>query len=640
MVSDDVVSDDSAEALDKTADPWAAYDETVASTGFWTMARQLPATFGRVLRECWRVNRRDTAALVLCTLLAEIGTAVGLLATTSILDQLFAAGPTPDRVRAAAPGLLLVASMMIVRGVMREIAVWTRSRLTPQLRRSLQIQLLRLTTNVELVAFDDDRFQNTLHRIRERAPMAVEALLDGVLRLLAAVIGLLMIAGVLGLLQPVLVPLLLLALLPTWWAAVRTARMSYEVYAATSGAERRMQTLTDLMADRVPAAEVRAYTMRSFLLGEFDRLSALVQRRALRLERRHAGTRAIGSSLAGLGIGVVYGTLGLLLFTGLVPLAVAGTAVVAIRTAMGALRELVESMNWSYENALFYRDHLDFCAHAAGRQERTGAPAAPADVDRIVASDVTFTYPSADRPALNGLSIAIEPGEVVAIVGENGSGKTTLAKILGGLYQPDHGRVTYGGVPVQDIDPVSLRDRIAVVAQDFTHWPFSARQNVTIGRHDHPDADSGFAAATSASGSDEVFARLPKGADTLLDPTYEGGVELSGGQWQRIAVARGLYRDAPLLICDEPTAALDARTEHAIFETIRRHAAQRTVVLITHRLATVRYADRIFVLEEGRVAECGTHDELMARDGIYREFYTLQARAYQDAPEQVGAADR
>ncbi len=523
---------------------------------------------------------------------------------------------------------------------MREGAVWARSRLDPQLRRSLQTRLLGLTTNVELVAFDDDVFQNTLHRIRERAPHAIAALLDGVLRLLSGVVGLVMIAGVLGVLHPVLVPLLLLALVPTWWTAVRSARMSYEVYAATSGAERRMETLTDLMADRVPAAEIRAYTMRSFLLGEFDRLSALVQHRALRLERRQAETRAIGGALAGLGIGVVYLMLGLLLFTAAMPLAVAGTAVVAIRTAMTALRELVDSMNWSYENALFYQDYLAFSEHAAQRQERSGGIAAPADVDRIVARDVMFTYPNADRPALSGLSIEIEPGEIVAIVGENGSGKTTLAKILGGLYQPDSGSVTYGGVQLCDIDLASLRDRIAVVAQNFTHWPFSAKQNVTIGRHDHPEANAGLAAATGAVGADEVFAGLPKGADTLLDPTYRGGVELSGGQWQRIAVARGLYRDAPLLICDEPTAALDARTEHAIFETIRMHAAQRTVVLITHRLATVRYADRIFVLKQGCVAEHGSHDELMARDGIYREFYTLQAQAYQgDAADTDNAAE-
>ncbi|WP_433575728.1 ABC transporter ATP-binding protein [Nocardia brasiliensis] len=627
MVSDHV-------AVDPSADPWSAHDATVAATGFWAMARQLPTTFAQVLRECWQVSRLDTAALVVSSLLAEIGTAVGLLATTAVLERLLAAGPTPDRVRAAAPALLLIAAMLLLRGALREAATWVKSRIDPQLRRSLRTRLLRLTTDVELVAFDDDVFQNTLHRIRERAPHAVSGLVDGVLRLISGVIGVVMVTGVLGVLHPILVPLLVIALVPTWWAAVRGARMGYEMYAATSGAERRMETLTDLMADRLPAAEIRAYTMRTFLLAEFDRLAHFVQGKALRLEREQAGVRALGATLAGLAMGVVYLALGLLLFAAVLPLAVAGTAVVALRTATTALRELVESMNWSYENALFYRDYLDFCAEAQRRQERCGGTAVGADVDRIVARDLTFTYPNAERPALRGLSMRIEPGEIIAIVGENGSGKTTLAKILSGLYQPDSGTVTYGGVRLQDIDVRLLRDRIAVVAQNFTHWPFSARQNITIGRHDHPESAAAFDAAARAAGADAVLAGLSSGPDTLLDPTYQGGVELSGGQWQRIAVARGLYRDAPLLICDEPTAALDARTEHAVFETIRTHAAQRTVVLITHRLASVRYADRIYVLEHGRVAEHGSHDELMARGGLYHEFYSLQAQAYR-APEAV-----
>ncbi|MEU8899105.1 ABC transporter ATP-binding protein [Nocardia sp. NPDC048505] len=615
------------EALDLSADPWSAYDQQVANTGFWAMARELPVIMARVLRECWAVSRRDTALLVLCTLFAEVFTAVGLLATTSVLERLLAAGPTPERVRAAAPALILIVTAVVLRGALREAATWARSRLQPQLRRSMRTAILELATNVELAAFDDDEFQNTMHRIRERAQHAIALVLDGMLRLLGGLIGLLAVAGVLGVLHPVLVPLLLLALAPTWWSSVRSARMGYQVWAATSGAERRLETLTALMADRAPAAEVRAYTMRGFLLNEFRRVAMQVQDRALRLEWRQAVSRSAGQALSGLGVGVVYLVLGALLLAGAMPLAVAGTAVVALRTAMAALRELVESMNWSYENALYYRDFLDFGAVAQARQERQGGAAPPADIDRIRARGLTFTYPAARRPALRGVDLDIEPGQIIALVGENGSGKTTLAKILSGLYEPDSGTLSYGGVPLSELDLAALRDRIAVIAQDFTHWPFSARQNITMGRPDHPDA---LDEAVSASGAAAVFAELPKGADTLLDPSYQGGVELSGGQWQRIAVARGLYRDAPLLICDEPTAALDARSEHALFQTIREHAAQRTVVLITHRLASVRYADKIYVLEQGRVAECGTHRDLLSRNGIYAEFYSLQARSYTD----------
>jgi ATP-binding cassette subfamily B protein/ATP-binding cassette subfamily C protein len=247
--------------------------------------------------------------------------------------------------------------------------------------------------------------------------------------------------------------------------------------------------------------------------------------------------------------------------------------------------------------------------------------------ERIVVEDVTFTYPGADSTALNGLSVELRRGEVVALVGENGSGKTTLAKIMAGLYDPDTGDVRWDDVPVRDVDPDVLRGRIAVIAQDYTHWPMTARQNITMGRV-AGNGDGAVDKAARESGADEVIAELPHGYETLLDRRFEGGAELSGGQWQRLAVARGFYRDAPLLICDEPTAALDARAEHSLFERIREHADGRTVLLITHRLASVRHADRIYVLDHGRVIEEGDHDRLMALNGLYADLYTLQASAY------------
>ncbi|WP_352244291.1 ATP-binding cassette domain-containing protein [Microtetraspora sp. NBRC 13810] len=210
-------------------------------------------------------------------------------------------------------------------------------------------------------------------------------------------------------------------------------------------------------------------------------------------------------------------------------------------------------------------------------------------------------------------------------MGENGSGKTTLAKILSALYEPDEGRVTWDGADLATIDPHRLRTRIAVIAQDHSRWPLTAQHNITMG---DDKGEAALLGAAEVAGADQVVAELPHGYDTLLDRRFKNGKELSGGQWQRIAVARGFHRDAPLLICDEPTAALDARAEHALFERIRRHATGRTVLLITHRLASVRYADRIYVLDHGKVTEQGTHQQLMALGGLYAELYTLQASAY------------
>lgn len=240
--------------------------------------------------------------------------------------------------------------------------------------------------------------------------------------------------------------------------------------------------------------------------------------------------------------------------------------------------------------------------------------------------NVTFTYPGAHDPALSEVSAEIRRGEVVALVGENGSGKTTLAKILAGLYRPDSGTVCWDQIAISDVDPEPLRERIAVIAQDHANWPLTVRHNITMGRDEDPAT---LATAAAASGADTVIEKLPHGYDTLLDRHFKDGAELSGGQWQRIAAARGFYRSAPLLIMDEPTAALDARAEYALFSSIRGHARGRSVLLITHRLASVRHADRIYVMREGQVIEQGVHADLLALGGQYAELFNLQASQYE-----------
>ena len=223
-------------------------------------------------------------------------------------------------------------------------------------------------------------------------------------------------------------------------------------------------------------------------------------------------------------------------------------------------------------------------------------------------------------------------GEVIALVGENGSGKSTLAKLITGLYLPERGRVTWDGVDTAEVRAGELHERVAVVLQEPVRWPMTAENNVRIGRLSRPDPGSAHRdAAARDSGADTVVADLETGWATVLSREFQTGRDLSGGQWQRLSVARGLYRDAPVVIADEPTAALDARAEQAVFGTLHGRTgagAERITVLVTHRLANVRFADQILVLERGRIIERGRHDELMALRGTYFELFTLQARAY------------
>ncbi|MGW2222192.1 ABC transporter ATP-binding protein [Nonomuraea sp. NPDC001684] len=617
--------DEPLELGEITVSDWYAHNDKMAEVGFLTIARRLPSLVTQAMSMSWRAGPRDTVATIALNLLGGVFTAFGLLATTGVLSALFSEGPTPGRVLAALPSLVLVGVAAVLRTVVQAGAGWAQSRLTPQISRHTEERLYSLTSQVELVAYDDPEFHDSLERANMRGVSVAGAVVSSAINVVTAAVGIAAAAGVLGVLHPVLLPLLLLAVLPDAWATVRGARMRYSTMYSLIPARRRKWIIAELLADREPAAEVRSFTMRGFLLRMYDAVARAEQDVLLTLARRQTLAGLVGEALGGLGTALVYVALGVLLAVAAIPLAVAGTAVLAIRTGQSSLANLLYATNRLYEDGLYFTDFLQFCADAERRVPTARSAAVPEGFERIVADDVTFTYPGADQPALRGVTVEIKRGEVIAFVGENGSGKTTLAKILSGLYEPDTGTVSWDDVDLADVPPDDLRLRTAVIAQDHTRWPLTARYNITMG------ADKGepaLVAAASVAGADEVVAGLPLGYRTLLDRRFKDGCELSGGQWQRIAVARGFYRDADLLICDEPTAALDARAEHALFERIRDHSEGRTVLLITHRLASVRYADRIYVLDHGKVTEQGDHQTLMALNGLYADLYTLQAAAY------------
>ncbi|NUO98862.1 MAG: ABC transporter ATP-binding protein [Nonomuraea sp.] len=604
---------------------WYAHTDKMAEIRFLTIARRLPSLVGQAMAMAWRAGPRDTLATIVLNLLGGLFTAFGLLATTGVLSALFSEGPTPERVLSALPSLVLVGAAAVLRTVVQAGAGWAQSRLTPQISRHTEERLYGLTSLVELAAYDDPEFHDSLERAKTRGVAVAGSVVAGAIDVVTAAVGIAAAAGVLGVLHPILLPLLLLAVLPDAWAAVRGARMRYATMFSLIPARRRKWIIAELLADREPAAEVRSFTMRGFLLRMYDAVAKAEQDVLLRLSRRETVARLAGEALGGLGTALVYVTLGALLAVAAIPLAVAGTAVLAIRTGQTSLANLMFATNRLYEQGLYFTDFLEFCAGAERRVPGARPLAVPEAFERIVADDVTFTYPGAEAPALRGVTVEIKRGEVIAFVGENGSGKSTLAKILSGLYEPDSGTVAWDDVSLADVPPDDLRRRTAVIAQDHTRWPLTARYNITMGTG---KGEPALHEAAAVAGADEVVAELPHGYRTLLDRRFKDGHELSGGQWQRIAVARGFHRDARLLICDEPTAALDARAEHALFEKIRDHSDGRTVLLITHRLASVRYADRIYVLDHGKITEQGDHEALMSLNGLYADLYTLQAAAY------------
>jgi len=614
---------------------WSKHTKTMERTGVRTMARRLPGLLRLAWSLAWEADRPGLIALVTVRVVSGLVEALGLLAVAGALTGLLSEGPTPDRVREALPALGLVVGAAVVRTGLSLVEGLLRSRFGPRITRVCVVRLLDLATRTSVMAFDDPRFVDDLDAA-ERGATGGRDLVDNAVDVFTCAVRMVAAGGVLSTLHPILLPLLVISTVPEGWATARSARLAYTSWLSRIRQVRRQFMLRNYMTARSCAAEIRSFGLGPFLRDEYTLLARDFEAEQLRVGRGQARYRLIGESVSGLALGAVYGTLVLLLDSGVMPLAAAGTAVLAIRTGRGALSTALNSLNDAYENFLYFGEYRSWIDEAARRVPPSPAAAAPASPEAVRVDGVTYSYPHTGTAALRGVSVELRRGQVVAFVGANGSGKSTLAKVLAGLYVPDSGTVRWDGVDLAGVDPDSVRDRVGLIPQAYTQWPMSARLNIAVGRvgrltTDGPDS---VVPAARATGADDVIDKLPHGYDTSLARQYSSGHDLSGGQWQRIACARAVYRDAPFLIADEPSAALDARAEQALFNLVQELGRDRIVLLITHRLASVRTADRIYVLDDGLVADQGTHADLMSRPGIYRDLFTLQARQFVDTPDE------
>lgn len=593
----------------------------LGGVSFRGLCAQLPSVLGRIARMSWDIDRRAVLLLLACQLVTGAAAAVLLTATARAMRPILGDGAVGDRLHQALPALLVVAGATALARGAGEVARYAERRITPKLTTAADTALVEAVCRVEAAAYTTDGFADR----QEAAEMGVirtHVMVGDAQRFLSALIRMITSSGVLSVLNVLMLPLLLLAVLPAGVGAVLTARVDYEIHYANI-ADRNVRGMMRWWSTAPKYGdEVRANGMTDYLLYWYRSLSERVDRRTLSGAPRTLRIAVVSSLVGGVFLAAAWAALAWLAVTGRIALAMAATAVVAFQTTLGALSQVITSGAAVFHTSLYLSDMQAFLDDADQRAPKRGPMAVVPPVEEIRLEEVSYQYPGKDKPAVDGVSLTLRRGEILAIVGVNGSGKSTLTRLLTGIYLADKGRVTWNGADLTEVAPATLWHCTGLVPQIFAQWPLRVRENVTLGQPRTFD-DGAVWAAVDAVGMREAVADLPSGLDTLLAREVFGGAELSGGQWQRLACSRALYRRPPLLILDEPTSQMDPRGEHGIFERIKAIAADRITIVVTHRLENTKVADRIVVMEQGRIIEQGRYEDLVHAGGTFAELLKL-----------------
>jgi ATP-binding cassette subfamily B protein len=519
---------------------------------------------------------------------------------------------------------LAILSEVINRGI-----ILTESMLGDLFSNATSVEIMRHAATLDLSHFEDPAFYDKMERARQQT-FGRTALLSMVLSQVEDFITILFLGVGLAAFNPWLLLILFVAVLPAFAGENYFNQRNYSLTRSWTPERRELDYLRYIGASDTTAKEVKLFGLAGFLADRFERLADKYYQANKKLSTRRAFW---GTGLSSLATLAYYGAYVFILIQTVGGLLTVGT-LTFLAGSFSRMRGLLQGIMGRFskigESALYLQDLFDFFAIKPTIEGAAGGKKVPIPIRQgLVFENVGFKYPQSSRWAIRGLSFELKAGEKLALVGENGAGKTTLVKLLARLYEPTEGRILLDGIDLREYDPESLRAAIGVIFQDYQRYQLKVRENIAVGDIGKRDDDQRIEDAALKSLADQVVSELPKGFDQMLGKRFNEGVELSGGQWQKIALARAYMRDAQLLILDEPTSALDARAEYEVFQRFSKLMEGKTAVLISHRFSTVRMADRILVLENGGLLELGSHEELLEKNGRYAELFQLQAKGYQ-----------
>ncbi|WP_245833965.1 ATP-binding cassette domain-containing protein, partial [Streptomyces aidingensis] len=521
---------------------WSRHLDAQAELTLRATLVRLPQMVAMSVRLAWSADRHATWTVAAAEILRGICQAVLLLGVQAVLTEVLADEDVTAGLRAALPAMLLMTAAAGAAAVLGAVSTYADGTLRPKVERVARERYPERALRVELAAIEDHAFHKLLESAQYGASSAREMIGHGT-RVVSGLLSLTAVGGVLAVLHPLLLPMLLVMTLPSAWATLTIARRRYSSYHEWVQHTRAAHEISRLIIEEDAAAEVRVHGVGPFLLHHFRAMSQSYEGEQERLARQAAGTRLIASTLTGATALATYLVLGGLLWTGMMAVAAAGAAVVAIRTGTASLDALFQQVNSMHEDSLFVTDLHRAIDTATGREIPEGGSPLPEDPEAITVEGVTFAFPGTETgPALRDVSLAIPMGRVTALVGENGSGKTTLVKLVCGLYQPQSGRILFGGQDIAGADRAALFSRFAVVGQDFYRWPFTAGVNVAVGRAEAPLTEERLDRAAGVAEAGPLIDGLPQRWSTLLSRIFQRGHQLSGGQWQKLGIARSRAR--------------------------------------------------------------------------------------------------
>ena len=524
----------------------------------------------------------------------------------------------------------LAALVALLTTLLRSLTEYTTLGQSQQVTDKVASILHAQSIAVDLAYYEDPNYYNTLQRAQQEAPYRPTSIVNGLIDIVKNSLSLLGILGLLLSLNWALVVILFAAAIPGVVVRLVNSKRLYAFTRAQTEKERRAWYYHLLMTSNIFAKELRLFNMGSLFNTRFQDLRGQIRSGRLKIARVRAASEFFAQALTTLAL---FGTLAWIAHQVLLGQVTLGDLMVyylGFQNGLSFLQGALQGLSGLYEDNLFLTDLYQFL----DLQPSVTAPVRPQPLPpllpcKIEVRNLGFTYTSRDEAALHGINLDIEPGEVVALVGENGSGKSTMVKLLCRLYDPTEGAIYVDGVDLREYDPVTWQRQFSVTFQDYAHYAMTVSQNIWLGDTESPPDDTLIAEAAHKSGAARMIERLPQGYQTMLSHWFEKGQELSEGEWQKIALARAFWHQAHFLILDEPTASLDPLAEKEIFDNFRQMLDGRSVILISHRFSTVKMADRIYVLDQGRIVEVGDHTALMRQGGLYARLYSAQAKNYQ-----------